>query len=79
MVKHTKTIRRHQPTNCLRVFDHFVELALKWLKAETYLDRSQTYKVVFFAKIFNGFQSLLKKFQLKCVPGFWINFCQSQQ
>ena len=31
MVKHTQTIRRQQPTNCLSVFDHFVELALKGL------------------------------------------------
>ena len=32
MVKHTQTIRRQQPTNCLSVFDHFVGLALKGLK-----------------------------------------------
>ena len=31
MVKHTQTIRRQQPTNCLTVFDHFVKLALKGL------------------------------------------------
>ena len=31
MVKHTKTFRRQQPTNCLSVLDHFVELALKGL------------------------------------------------
>ena len=29
MVKHTQTIRRQKPTNCLNVFDHFVELTLK--------------------------------------------------
>ena len=29
MVKHTQTIRRQQPTNCLSVFDHFVGLAFK--------------------------------------------------
>ena len=29
MVKHTQTIRRLMPTNCLSVFDHFVGLALK--------------------------------------------------
>ena len=34
MVKHTQTIRRLLPTNCLSVFDHFVALALKGL---TYL------------------------------------------
>ena len=33
MVKHTQTIRRQQPTNCLSVFDHFVGLALKgWFR-----------------------------------------------
>ena len=31
MVKHTQTIRRIFPTNCLSVFDHFVGLALKGL------------------------------------------------
>ena len=31
MVKHTQTIRRQQPTNCLSVFDHFVVLTLKGL------------------------------------------------
>ena len=31
MVKHTQTIRRQKPTNCLSVFDHFVGLALKGL------------------------------------------------
>ena len=29
MINCTQTIRRHLPTNCLSVFDHFVELALK--------------------------------------------------
>ena len=32
MVKHTQTICRQQPTNCLSVFDHFVNLTLKGLK-----------------------------------------------
>ena len=32
MVKHTQTICRLLPTNCLSVFDHFVKLALKGLK-----------------------------------------------
>ena len=34
MVKHTETIRRPLPKNCLSVFDHFVGLALKGLKAK---------------------------------------------
>ena len=37
MVKHTQTIRRLLPTNCLSVFDHFVGLALKGLK-ELYIN-----------------------------------------
>ena len=32
MVKHTQTIRRLLPTNCLSVFDHFMGLALKGLR-----------------------------------------------
>ena len=32
MVKHTQTIRRQKPTNCLSVFNHFVGLALKGLR-----------------------------------------------
>ena len=35
MVKHTQTIRCQKPTNCLRVFDSFVGLALKELKADS--------------------------------------------
>ena len=32
MVKHTYTIRRVLPTNCLSVFDHVMGLALKGLR-----------------------------------------------
>ena len=32
MAKHTQTIRRQQPTNCLNVFNHFIGLVLKGLK-----------------------------------------------
>ena len=31
MFKHIQTIRQQKPTNCLSVFEHFVELALKGL------------------------------------------------
>ena len=31
MVRHTQTIRREQPTNCLSVFDHFAGLERKGL------------------------------------------------
>ena len=33
MVTYTQTIRWQQPTNCLSVSDHFLGLALKYLKA----------------------------------------------
>ena len=33
MVKHFQTIHWQKPTNCLSVFDHFVGLRLKGLKA----------------------------------------------
>ena len=37
MVKHTQTICRQQPTNCVIVFDHFVRLALEGLMSWPYL------------------------------------------
>ena len=44
MVKHTKAIRWQQPTNCLSVFDHFVELAPKGL-SETKCSRMNQVKI----------------------------------
>ena len=35
MAKHTQTIPRQQPTNCLSVFDHFAGLAFKGLSLIT--------------------------------------------
>ena len=32
MTLNTELLQRLQPTNCLNVFDHFVGLALTWLK-----------------------------------------------
>ena len=37
MVKHTETIRRQQPMNCLSVFDYFVGLARQGLILEVKL------------------------------------------
>ena len=37
MVKHTQTIRRLLPTNCLSVFDHFVGLVLEGLNVNILL------------------------------------------
>ena len=53
MVKHTKTIRRLLPTNCLNVFDHFMGLALKRLK-ETLQHRSSFMNFAKFLHIFYG-------------------------
>ena len=33
MVKYNQTIRQQKPTNCLSVFNHFLEFALKGLKS----------------------------------------------
>ena len=40
MVKHTQTIRRKQPTNCLSVFDHFVGLVLKGIRSNKTVSES---------------------------------------
>ena len=52
MFKHTQTIRRQQPTNCLSVFEHFVGLALKGLIAVFVLTNSYLFKNVFFYRHF---------------------------
>ena len=36
MVKHTQTVCRQKPTNCLSVFDHLVGLALQGLTIEIF-------------------------------------------
>ena len=69
MVKHTQTICRLLSTNCLNVFDHFLWLALKWLKtvvsdfygthSEAYSEPSQITKMKRFAKVVKGFQPLI--------------------
>ena len=41
MLKHPQTIRRLLPTNCLSVFDHFVELAPKGLTKQPYEEIKQ--------------------------------------
>ena len=37
MVKHIQTIRLQKSTNCLSVFGHFIDLALKWLNLQNTL------------------------------------------
>ena len=66
MVKHTQTIRRLLPTNCLSVFDYFVGLAHKGLGLDApyvrlfYVDLvfpfllyKQEFWVFYFFKLFN--------------------------
>ena len=56
MVKHTQTIRWLQSTNCLSMFDHFVELALKALT------RTKTLTNLFLKALMNYRQCYLKFF-----------------
>ena len=41
MIQHIETIRRQQPTYCLRVFDHFMGMAPKGSRRTPY---KQTYE-----------------------------------
>ena len=50
MVKHTQTIRRQQPTNCLSVFGHFVGLELKGLTRYIDYDYHGNFSVHFGSK-----------------------------
>ena len=52
MVKNTQTIRRQKPTNCLSVFDHFVGLALKWLRKFDILSISILQNTLQFNRLF---------------------------
>ena len=49
MVKHTQTIRRQKPTNCLSVFDHFVGLALTGLKTISHTNKKMVYHIELFS------------------------------
>ena len=49
IVKHTQTIRRQQPTNCLSVFDHFLGLVLEGLIC-SFFDAFKV-AVIFFVEI----------------------------
>ena len=71
MVKHTQTIRRQQPTNCLSVFDHFVQLVLKGLRGKVQRDIAKrhwnTYQHLYYINI-NGIESW------PCFSVFLANF-----
>ena len=54
MVKHTQTIRRLLPTNCLSVFDHFVGLALKGLSEYEQINFLFSLKSISFLMISGG-------------------------
>ena len=46
MVKHTQTIRRQKPTNCLNVFDHLVGLALRGLTIEIFTIKLRVKQII---------------------------------
>ena len=61
MVKHTQTIRRQKPTNCLSGFDHFLWLAIEELK----LFLVTQYNVLLKAWDFNNFIQFYAKMLFK--------------
>ena len=68
MVKHTQTIRRLLPTNCLRMFGHFVRLALKGLGKKHLRANHATFVTKEFRKAVMKrarLKHLLKKTELK--------------
>ena len=62
MVKHTQTIARLLPTNCLSVFDHFVGLVLKGLKTDVLAStlNFKTHRCNFFKQLGNVSKALSK-------------------
>ena len=66
MVKHTQTIRRLLPTNCLSVFDNFVGLALKGLSCnETNLFSRFITEQHFVNSVINSFHVLPQSMKMK--------------
>ena len=61
MVKHTQTIRRRNPTNCLSMFDHFLGLAVKGLKKG--IAYSQALCVKRISSINSEFEAYINKIQ----------------
>ena len=73
MVKHTKTIRRQYPTNCLSVFDHFVELTLN---ESEFIELQMKVRIELAANIyFENKNSLFKyiAFYLSDLPHLWLS------
>ena len=68
MGKHTQTIRRFLLTNCLSVFDHFVELPLKGLSFQEGKPKGkENYKPVcvlsIISELFEKIRSVIKQNQ----------------
>ena len=77
MVKHTQTIRRQQPKNCLSVFDHFVGLVLKGLRLVT--AQGKGFAKIAFSIITSGITFYLACFHLESsfkdqLTQFWAMF-----
>ena len=71
MVKHSQTIRRQQPTNCLSVFDRFVRLTLKRLSNRV-VKNFQFISVAYapFSSLSLGQKMTLESYQLLVVTTF---------
>ena len=61
MVKHTYAIRRHQPKNCLSVFDHFVGLRLRVNISSNILLAKFSTKICFEDQVVSRSQGKLNK------------------
>ena len=60
MVKHTPTIGRQQPTNCVSVFDNSVGLALKGLKYAVGVSHGTLIKSISVQQVFTCSKSAMK-------------------
>ena len=63
MVKHTQTIRRQKPKNCLSVFDHFVGLGLKGLNKIWEYKMSHMVEIIFFLFFVKKFKGTSMEFK----------------
>ena len=72
MVKHTQTIHRQKPTNCLSVFEHFVTLALKGLISRMKLTNRTLMKNYY--EVISGYIFILQKHFLLTCSELWVHY-----
>ena len=76
MDKHTQTIRRQQATNWLSLFDHFVGLAFKGLRASViflWFCISSCFVTMFNSCLATGFSKYKEQVILKTSDMKWVN------